>query len=74
MEKINRSIITNFAIIYSNLYPLALVDTLLFHNYNRRNSRLVLASLLSYSFRIHKKSHRRLSAWFLLSDVRSTGK
>ena len=35
----------------SNLSLVELVDILLFHNYNKRNSRLVLAVILSCSYR-----------------------
>jgi hypothetical protein len=56
------------------MHLVGLVDILLFRNYNKRNSRLVLALILSCSFHTRKSIGKRLSASFLLSYVRSWGK
>jgi hypothetical protein len=55
-------IFSTSSFIDSNLSLVGLVDILLFRNYNERNSRLVLALILSCSYHTRKRIDKRLSA------------
>jgi hypothetical protein len=64
-----------FIFSFNSKIPLVgLVDILLFRNYNKHNSRLVLALILSYSFHTHKRIGKRLWASSLPFYARSLDK